>query len=469
MGQRLADRIRGFGLELNPRSYRVCADALEWEDDEGTQRGIILPEDLVVLRGQVKEFAPDEPESFVKYFISELRRKKESERLSRLRTEADDFLVKLNQAVVIAADNVWDYCADETRSVAMEDVESLPNVAPPFPLFFVEMKVERCQGRLGDALARMCMQRGSPNALGFLFEAYEPDWRKLEEIWEEARRKAASVPKDEPGWPSWHHKQFFKESAEDYAGWEEAEHVLWFRDAKRETSDESDGRENETTLPRWIFKCRGVAEFTGHKVVYALGEWTVHVDAAGHGSVQQMTGGNLVDEEVADIRQRLVSAGRWDPAAPMTEDDALNALHDDEKKQDVLEGDVADYVWDAIYPAMLTLAFMHTKNVAVAETAPPEKLSRAHARRRGHPLVRYKTLQIEPMQRVLRTEGGAGDVGIHQALHICRGHFKTFGANGLFGKHKGTYWWPSMVRGTQARAVVKDYDVGPNEKNKTQN
>ena len=47
-----------------------------------------------------------------------------------------------------------------------------------------------------------------------------------------------------------------------------------------------------------------------------------------------------------------------------------------------------------------------------------------------------------------------------KALHICRGHFKDFSNHGLFGKYRGTYWWPMHTRGSSDNGlVVKDYRV----------
>jgi hypothetical protein len=114
----------------------------------------------------------------------------------------------------------------------------------------------------------------------------------------------------------------------------------------------------------------------------------------------------------------------------------------------------------AIFPACLTLSFFHCTNVSVREEAPPARLSKAHERRHGRPLLRYKTLDIHPMQRVLRQEGGSARVGLPRALHICRGHFKQFRQKGLFGKHFGLYWWEMHLRGQRSAGLVsKDYAV----------
>ena len=111
-------------------------------------------------------------------------------------------------------------------------------------------------------------------------------------------------------------------------------------------------------------------------------------------------------------------------------------------------------------PALLALSFCHCKNVRTAEVTPPPKLSKAHERRHKKPLVRYHTLEIDPMREILRREGGSDKVGLQQALHICRGHFKDYRESGLFGRNKGLYWWDQHLRGqAQEGTVLKDYRV----------
>jgi hypothetical protein len=113
-----------------------------------------------------------------------------------------------------------------------------------------------------------------------------------------------------------------------------------------------------------------------------------------------------------------------------------------------------------MYPGLLALSFMHCKNVELVKQAPPAPLSKKFQKRHGRPLVRYHVLDIEPMKKVLRSEGESEKTGIKKALHICRGHFKDYRQRGLFGKIKGLYWWDSHVRGTIEQGIVdKDYRV----------
>ncbi len=113
------------------------------------------------------------------------------------------------------------------------------------------------------------------------------------------------------------------------------------------------------------------------------------------------------------------------------------------------------------YPALLAASFLHCRNVSTEEHVPQPKLNKAYRKRHGRPLVRYKTLTIEPMKRILRKEGHVEVNGLSKALHICRGHFKDYRASaGLFGKHKGLFWWDMQARGALDQgAVVKDYAI----------
>lgn len=116
--------------------------------------------------------------------------------------------------------------------------------------------------------------------------------------------------------------------------------------------------------------------------------------------------------------------------------------------------------------AGLAISFMHCKNVAL-EDAPPAgtRQQRRAEQRQGIEHAQFKTLIIDPMKKVLRTEGGIEKNGLKKALHICRGHFATYTEDKpLFGRHVGTFWKPAHVRGSaDAGTVYKDYRVKPGE------
>jgi hypothetical protein len=102
-----------------------------------------------------------------------------------------------------------------------------------------------------------------------------------------------------------------------------------------------------------------------------------------------------------------------------------------------------DYV-GLLGPALFTVSFLHCKNVDIRPVDPTPKLSRKAERQHGRPLTQYYVLDIKPMRRILDSEGEAQTKGLRHALHICRGHFKTYtDESPLFGKRTGTYWRPT--------------------------
>jgi len=113
-------------------------------------------------------------------------------------------------------------------------------------------------------------------------------------------------------------------------------------------------------------------------------------------------------------------------------------------------------------PVHLTFSFMHCKNIKQREVVPPAILRQPWKKKHGRPLVRYRVLDIDPMRKVLKSEGRSDEVGLKKALHICRGHFATYTEDApLFGRVTGTFWKPQHVRGSAKHgAVVKDYRVG---------
>lgn len=114
------------------------------------------------------------------------------------------------------------------------------------------------------------------------------------------------------------------------------------------------------------------------------------------------------------------------------------------------------------FPFALALSFLHCKNILVEDTRDPRSRQVRRAdERTGLPTPHYKTLVIEPMKRVLETEGGIRQNGLKKALHICRGHFAHYSEDKpLFGKYSGQFWIPAHVRGTtESGQVVKDYKV----------
>ena len=119
-------------------------------------------------------------------------------------------------------------------------------------------------------------------------------------------------------------------------------------------------------------------------------------------------------------------------------------------------------VFTLMLPFFWSFGFMHCKNVSLDPQA-VSRQARRQAERRGIPLLDCRVLNIEPMRLVLADEGRLAEVGPKKALHICRGHFKTYSEDRpLFGKVAGTFWWEGSVRTSLTRGKVdKEYLVSP--------
>lgn len=108
--------------------------------------------------------------------------------------------------------------------------------------------------------------------------------------------------------------------------------------------------------------------------------------------------------------------------------------------------------------ALLTLSFMHCKNILITQYD-PHNHPKGRTRHASH--IKHYTLEIDPMRKILESKGGASHNGIKKALHICRGHFKTFSEEKpLLGKAAGTFWWADHMRGSIQNGLIdKDYEV----------
>jgi hypothetical protein len=187
--------------------------------------------------------------------------------------------------------------------------------------------------------------------------------------------------------------------------------------------------------PEWIVMAQLVCEFRKGEPVGPVATWWVPLEEHGRPIWGEAGFGAM-------IPKRTVYEG----GQPVDEE---------------LPDPTVEFAASHLGPALLAISLMHCKNVDIRPVDPPERISRSHARRKGRPLTRYHILDIQPMRGILDREGEAQTKGLRHALHICRGHFKTYGADApLLGKHTGTYWWTSHVRGaTHEGAVEKDYRI----------
>ncbi len=271
-----------------------------------------------------------------------------------------DLVRRLEDAVVISAEEVDDYCATLPGTTDLFDV--VASVAPPFPSFFIEFQ-----------------NRGHPDpeidSWGLYF---------------------SSDPPDEHG---------------------------------------------------WLVDALLVGEFRREVPFGPVVHWRIPLNT--DGTLKPLEGGLVPVDSDGNMQPTDDNLRSWLYSGDL--------LGQDERTAYFFIGSMARL----LMPALFAVSLMHCKNVDVRPVDPPERLSRRHERKTGRPLTRYHVLAIEPMRRILDTEGGAQTKGLRHALHICRGHFKTFTEDApLFGKHVGTYWWPSYARGSAEKGVVeKNYRI----------
>jgi hypothetical protein len=100
------------------------------------------------------------------------------------------------------------------------------------------------------------------------------------------------------------------------------------------------------------------------------------------------------------------------------------------------------------------------KKIILPKKSNSKKKLKDKTRQKKTVMEKYYVLQIEPMKKVLSEEGNIEHEGLERALHICRGHFRTYDEKPLFGKIKGTFWVPQHMRGKAENGIIhKDYDI----------
>lgn len=130
----------------------------------------------------------------------------------------------------------------------------------------------------------------------------------------------------------------------------------------------------------------------------------------------------------------------------------------------ISELDAKNVVNNELTNVFYATTFCHCRNVEYYEKEAPEKLQKANIKRGKKPQETYKILDIGGLQKQAKSESNSERGELKTALHICRGHFKTYTEeNPLFGKHTGTYWWPMHKRGSEDNGKVnKDYKINTN-------
>lgn len=119
------------------------------------------------------------------------------------------------------------------------------------------------------------------------------------------------------------------------------------------------------------------------------------------------------------------------------------------------------FIGEILLSVYFSTTFLHCNNVEYYEKSHPEKLQRANKKRGKKRQEVYKVLDIGQLKKQSKSQSGDNEDELRTALHICRGHFKTYTEeNKLFGKYTGTYWWPMHKRGSKEHGEIKkDYKI----------
>ena len=120
-----------------------------------------------------------------------------------------------------------------------------------------------------------------------------------------------------------------------------------------------------------------------------------------------------------------------------------------------------DYCASETMNVLYAVLFCHCKNVTYYENEYPTKLQKKRIKRGKIPQETYKVLDIGGLKKQAKSEATKSESELKRALHICRGHFRTYKKeNPLFGKVTGTFWCPMHKRGkAEYGKVTKDYKV----------
>lgn len=204
---------------------------------------------------------------------------------------------------------------------------------------------------------------------------------------------------------------------------------------------------DESSEQEWRLDGTLIAEWTKGRPIGPVARWKVFLDPQGRS--------RPVRSELWTLPEGIEGKGRSDLGTFLIV--PLEIPEVDEKTAYRFSSSLTDL----LAPALFAVSLMHCKNVDIRPVDPPERLARKHSRKHGRALTRYYVLDIRPMRSVLDAEGEAQMKGLRHALHICRGHFKTYNEDApLFGKHTGTYWWEAQARGKAEQGIVeKDYRI----------
>lgn len=339
----------------------------------------------------------------------------------------------LEMAELIIGDNISKYLYQDNPQEDWDLEKDFPNVAPPFPVMFLEWPMPR---QIISDKHGLLDQTGIPiKRYGLLVISQEVNDIELPSGDEAGRAYLAALVATQ-GYRGLGIPDVVRNTSTE---------ELWDilpREIKRHLVDKANaakeiGKENLFGGVKWVSEGILFIEFSWGIELACNLKWGVYADGSPH------------------IPDGKVPVGLYDERLGGLSSPDLTGL--------------GTALTTMLFVPFLTLSFMHCKNVILRQVTYPLKLDKARLRRGKRPLITYRVVEVYPVRKILESEGRANKVGLKQALHICRGHFKDYmEGGGLFGKIHGIFWWDAHTRGdAKVGMSVKDYEVFANLKKKS--
>jgi len=125
-----------------------------------------------------------------------------------------------------------------------------------------------------------------------------------------------------------------------------------------------------------------------------------------------------------------------------------------------LEGERKEMAYYYVLPILYSIVLMHCKNIVIKDAEPKKWKGKPRTDEKKNT---YKILDIIPFRNIVKAQTNmeVEKCGIKKALHLCRGHLRTYEEiKPLFGKYTGTFFIHAHTRGDSSNGIAnKDYRV----------
>lgn len=388
-------------------------------------------------------------------------------------------LEQVRKSVVIIGDNVSTYYYEGNEQETWFLEKDFPNVAPPFDLFFLDFKAPSFVN--SAVVGHHAWPKGMPIAWGLLCRGQEQGKPPIDLDQESQQRYL-----QEGYWQRLqklqHHCSLF-----GYHLHTVPDHEI----AERFTLEQQDSIHTLKRLQRGYDLCQqgdweAVKRLISRQVGYYPGaKWMLSVSLFAEYDFSFQKKGRVAIIPAwqwdlgVDAQGRVIGADDMHNG-PLAYEYLLQNAEPGANLEEIMERHAESY-YQFLCTGLLTLSFLHCKNVTLQTVEEPERSEQSpHTNRKAQknkrqkqtairdqhpveprPTITYHMLDVEPMKKVLRTEGQADQQGLKRALHICRGHFAHYEeGKGLFGKYHGTYWRAQHIRGSAEQGThIKDYRI----------